>query len=89
MDTDLSVDTDYYNVRTDDGDNSRKSVQRNSVILVVPRMKCLQNQEKITRWKEFIILVADPIHLLLEKQIVGKRADELSRVDELSSEYWR
>ena len=29
-DTDLSVDTDYYNVRTDDGDNSRKSVQRNS-----------------------------------------------------------
>ena len=29
-DTDLSVDTDHYNVRTDDGDNSRKSVQRNS-----------------------------------------------------------
>ena len=29
-DTDLSVDTDYYIVRTDDGDNSRKSVQRNS-----------------------------------------------------------
>ena len=29
-DTDLSVDTDYFIVRTDDGDNSRKSVQRNS-----------------------------------------------------------
>ena len=29
-DTDLSVDTDYYIVRTDDGDKSRKSVQRNS-----------------------------------------------------------
>ena len=28
--TDLSVDTDHYIVRTDDGDNSRKSVQRNS-----------------------------------------------------------
>ena len=29
-DTDLSVDTDYYIVRTDDGDNSRQSVKRNS-----------------------------------------------------------
>ena len=29
-DTDLSVDTDYYIVRTDDVDNSRQSVQRNS-----------------------------------------------------------
>ena len=43
--TDLSVDTDHYIVRTDDGDNSRKSVQRNfSVTLVVPRLKCLQSK---------------------------------------------